>query len=263
MLGVLRPGGETVNRTIRIALLASLAWHSPLQAQDRAVVSSDLRFETLRPGSSAVDMRGIGYDEGLAYSVEGNPLGGATALGIRLPVSERLTTLMETSHAEGGDLTSERSMLGQVGASLGGGWGLSAGLRHSELGLRQPHEGMPSALAGSADLGMFSVERSWNALRGSYTYYAGRADDGSSASGHMFRLHYFYGERNSVGLSYTLGPSLGLGPRETDYTDPRNMGITGEHWFTRRWAVNYNALVEDFGDGELKPELRLGLRMRF
>ena len=41
------------------------------------------------------------------------------------------------------------------------------------------------------------------------------------------------------------------------------MGIAGEHWFSRRWALNYNALVEDFGDGELKPELRLGLRLRF
>ncbi len=253
-------------RLTRAALLALLASYGVAQAQEVSVRPLDLRFETFRPGSSLGDGRrsDAPRDEGFDYATLNDPLGGDISTGIHLPVSERLNTLLETTRFRGIGLTSEWSMLGQIGASLGNGWELSAGLRHSELGLKeQPLGDMPHILAGSADLGMLSVERQWSAYRGSYTYYAGRVEDGSSASGHRFQLHFFYGERNSVGLSYTQGPALGLGPRLTEDGELRNMGITGEHWFTRSWAVNYNALVEEIGDVGLKPELRLGLRLRF
>jgi len=42
-----------------------------------------------------------------------------------------------------------------------------------------------------------------------------------------------------------------------------NLGVIGEHWFTPSWAINYNALIEDRGIEGLKPEIRLGLRLRF
>jgi hypothetical protein len=42
-----------------------------------------------------------------------------------------------------------------------------------------------------------------------------------------------------------------------------NLGVTGEHWFSPTWALNYNALVEDGGSQGLNPEVRLGLRVRF
>lgn len=250
-------------RPMHAAMVAVLAWHGAALGQDVGVRLPELRFETLRPGATL--LRGNDMpDEGFDYSTVNDPLGADVSAGIHLPLSRRLSTLLETTQAHGIGLTSEWSMLGQVGASLGRGWGLSAGLRHSELGmLEQPLGSMPHIAAGSADLGMLSVERYWNAYRGSFTYFTGRADDGASGSGHRIAVHYFYGERNSVGLSYTQGPALGLGTRTTDDGDLRNMGITGEHWFTRSWAVNYNALVEEIGDRGLRPELRLGLRLRF
>ncbi|MCC7548699.1 MAG: hypothetical protein IT532_13115 [Burkholderiales bacterium] len=252
-------------RLLRISLSTLLACNGLVHAQDGGLRLQELRFESLRPGAALLDGRGgaEGREEGYDYSALSDPLGHELATGVYRPVSERLTTLLETTQSLSTGLTSEWSLLGQVGTSFGDGWGFSAGLRHSELGLQQPLAAMPAVSAGYADLGMLSLERSWNGYRGSYTYYAGRADNGGSASGHRFQLHYFYGERNSIGLSYTHGQTLGLGPHTPDESDLRNLGITGEHWFTRRWAVNYNALVEDFGDGGLKPELRLGLRLRF
>ena len=254
-------------RVTPIALAALLACSLHAHAGDEGVRPRDLRFETLRPGASLLDSRRDqeARDDTFGYSAVNDPLGGEMSAGVYHPISERLNSLLEATQTQGMGLTSEWSMLGQIGASFGDGWGLNAALRHSELGLQQGPLGLSAyAPAGSADLGMVSLERWWNSYRGSYTYYAGRTDGGNSASGHRFQVHYFYGDRNSVGLSYTLGPSLGLGASaNADEGDLRNMGITGEHWFTRRWALNYNALVEDFGDGELKPELRLGLRLRF
>lgn len=251
------------HRPMRVWLVAVLVCHGIAHAQDGEVRPLDLRFETLRPGALAPDARTGLRDDGFGYSAITDPLRAEVSSGLYHPVSDRFSTLLESTHAQGIGLTSEWSMLGQLGASFGEGWELSAGLRHSELGLRQPFGDMPHMLAGSADLGMLSVERSWRGYRGSYTYYAGRSDDGASASGHRFQLHYFYGDSNSVGLSYTLGPTLGLGTRLTEESESRNMGITGQHWLSPRWALNYDALVEDFGDGDLKPELRLGVRMRF
>ncbi len=246
----------------RVALAAVFSCHG-VHAQEGGVRPAELRFETLRPGAQVLDARSTAGDESFGYATITDPIRGEVSAGVYHPISERLTSLLESTHTLGVGLTSEWSMLGQLGASFGDGWGMSAGLRHSELGLQQPWGGMPHALAGSADLGMLSVERSWKGYRGSYTYYAGRSDDGTSASGHRFQLHYFYGDSNSVGLSYTVGPTLGLGPRLIEDSESRNMGVTGEHWLTPRWALNYDALVEDYGDGELKPELRFGLRLRF
>jgi len=254
-------------RVAPIALAALLGCGLHAHAGDEGVRPLDLRFETLRPGASLLDSRRDQEqrNDSFGYSAVNDPLSGETSAGVYHPISEGLTSLLEATQTQSMGLTSEWSMLGQIGASFGDGWGLSAALRHSELGLQQvPFGDSAYASAGSADLGMVSVERWWNSYRGSYTYYAGRTDTGNSASGHRFQVHYFYGERNSVGLSYTLGPSLGLGASaNADESELRNMGIAGEHWFSRRWALNYNALVEDFGDGELKPELRLGLRLRF
>jgi len=261
--GTLIEGGRMNNRLMRVSLAAVLACHGIAHAQDGEVRPLDLRFETLRPGALALDPRNGLRADAAGYSTVTDPLRAEVSSGLYRPVSDRLTTLLESTHAQGIGLTTEWSMLGQLGASFGEGWELSAGLRHSELGLRQPLGEMPHTLTGYADLGMLSVERSWRAYKGSYTFYAGRSDDGASASGHRFQLHYFYGDSNSVGLSYTLGPTLGLGTRLIEESESRNMGITGQHWLTPRWALNYDALVEDYGDGDLKPELRLGVRMRF
>lgn len=234
--------------------------------------AGEFSFETLRLGNATGGMQRSLREEtgttGLAYATEQDPLTGEASAGVSRPLTDNWTTLFETSYANGGltGLTNEWSMLGQVGASFGAGWGVQAGLRHSELGLRDlPLHANTLGKAGSADIGMLTLERYWDRYRGAYTYFAGRGDNGANTSGHRVQFDYFYGARSSIGLAYTLGQprdaSIGLG---NAWLDTTNIGLTGEHWFTRSWAVNYNALVEDPRNGAaLRPELRVGLRLRF
>jgi hypothetical protein len=60
-----------------------------------------------------------------------------------------------------------------------------------------------------------------------------------------------------------------MGFGNTVATEVSNVGVTGEHWISPSWAINYNAginynvLTQDPNASGLKPEFRLGLRLRF
>ena len=276
------------------AALALLVHLSSLQAQtqDRSTrrAASDTRFETLRPDSTFLDWRRLVLEGGsrptdaataYAYILPGDPLGPngpETVGGYWHPLSQRLSSLVETSVLPGSLGGAERSVLGQLGAQLGNGWGLQAGIRHSEIGVPLPDAmgtrgglgltALPPMSQGptlAADLGMLTFEHSWDRYRGTYTLASGRADGGSVATSHRLQFSYFYSARSSVGLSYATGrlfdttiPFAGMTPVESS-----NVGVIGEHWFSPSWAINYNALLEDRGVEGLKPEIRVGLRLRF
>jgi hypothetical protein len=275
-----------------IALLLSIG---PLQAQTpdsaaKRVGAADTRFATLRPDSSFADWRRLSLeggarpaDTGAAYAqtLPGDPLGlnsPESTGGYWRPLSESLSSLVETSVVPGSLGGAERSVLGQLGAQFGKGWGLQAGIRHSEIGVPLPDAmgtrsglgltALPPMSPGptlGADLGMLTFERSWDRYRGAYTLSSGRADGGTVATSHRLQFSYFYSARSSVGLSYATGrffdttiPLSGMTPVEST-----NVGVIGEHWFSPSWAINYNALLEDRGVEGLKPEIRVGLRLRF
>jgi hypothetical protein len=254
-------------------------------------VSHDTRFETLKPESSFSDWRRLATEGGarpgeigLGYSqlTPGDPLAGngpETTSGFWVPLSHSLSSLVETSVTPGTLGGIDRSVLGQVAHQLGGGWNMQAGVRHSELGVALPDSmfassaaslsGLPPAMHGlgatSADLGKVTVERFWDNYRGAYTVSSARADGGSTATSHKFQFDYFYDASNSVGLSYTTGRSFQtpLGVNMLVPVEATNVGVVGEHWINRAWAINYNALIEDRGIEGLKPEIRVGLRLRF
>jgi len=275
-----------------VALLFSLP---SLQAQTsdasaRRSSALDTRFETLRPDSSFSDWRRLDLDGGsrptdtgaaYAYTMPGDPLGlnaPESIGGYWRPLSQHLSTLVETSVVPGSLGNAERSVLGQLGTQFGKGWGLQAGIRHSEVGVPLPDNmsngsgiglsALPPMSVGpavGADLGILTFERSWDRYRGAYTFSSGRADGGSVATSHRLQFSFFYSTRSSVGLSYSTGrffdtttPLSSMTPVESS-----NVGVVGEHWFSPSWAINYNALLEDRGIEGLKPEIRVGLRLRF
>jgi hypothetical protein len=244
------------------------------------------RFETVRTDSSFPDWRRVYLDAaghhanaGTGYAYVSDPLSQETTSGVLQPLAENLSSLLETSYTPGLQGMPERSVLGQIGTQFGNGWGMQAGVRHSEIGLRAVEVApmrtewqLPrNSVAASADLGMLTFERYWNRYRGAYTFFGVRTDTGTLATGHRVQLHYFYSERNSVGLAYTIGrpfdPALGFG--NSVAADVSTVGVTGEHWISSSWAINYNAgvnyymLTPDSGTSGLKPEFRLGLRLRF
>jgi hypothetical protein len=235
--------------------LKSPAWPDPSLNAPRL----DSARPQFKPGSALAPTGGFAY-------TTPDPAARDLSAGFYQPLSDRLSTLLETTQANGWGLGRERSTLGEVAASLGEGWGVRAGVRHSELGLQDLPMRSPSlAPNGTADVGMLTLERSWSRYRGAYTYYAGRSDSGALASGHKLQLHYFYGERSSVGLAYRYGQPLD--PLAAGYvpgvTETSNVGVTGEHWLSGNWSFKYDALMEEYGGQGLKPELRLGLRLQF
>jgi len=252
--------------------------------------SRDTRFDTLRPentfsdwrrlaieGGSRVGEAGIGY----AQISPGDPLsanGAETTSGFWLPLSERLSSLVEASVVPGAFGGADRSVLGQVARQLGNGWNMQAGVRHSDFGMSLPDTSLVNAglglsslppptrgLTSAADLGVVTLERFCSNYRGAYTVASARTDTGSTATSHKVQLDYFYDPRSSVGLSYTMGRSFQtpLGVNSMVPVETNNVGVVGEHWIGRAWAINYNALIEDRGIEGLKPEIRLGLRLRF
>ena len=213
-----------------------------------------------RPGSS-LEPKGA-----FAYANPADPTGATVAGGVYQPLSDSLSTLFESTYTNAGGLEQERSMLGEFSAAFGAGWGMRAGMRHSELGLKEmPMYTPATGSLGSSDIGMLTLERNWDRYRGAYTYYAGRSDTGTTASGHRFQLNYFYGERSSVGLAYTAQQQTDAltGVRMNGLPDTSNVGLVGEHWLSDTWSLRYDALMEDTGTQGLKPEIRLGLRLSF
>jgi hypothetical protein len=251
----------------------------------------DTRYDTLRPESSFSDWRRLSLEggsrpgeagTGYGQLTSGDPLGAntpETTAGVWIPLSQSLSSLVETSLAPGALGGTDRSVLGQVARQFGAGWNMQAGVRHSELGVALPDSALGSGALGlsslppptrgigatGADLGMVTVERFWNNYRGAYTVASARAEGGATATSHKVQFDYFYDARSSVGLSYTIGRSFDtpLGINSMIPIDTNNVGVVGEHWFSRGWAINYNALIEDRGIEGLKPEIRLGLRLRF
>lgn len=292
----IKPGTEVPmkSRLFALSAFALLLCVLSVQAQTSAGTAPratrDTRFETLRPDSSFADWRRLGLEGGprpndagaaYAYTLPGDPLslnGPETVGGYWHPLSQRLSSLVETSVVPGSLGGTERSVLGQLGTQFGDGWGLQAGIRHSEIGL--PPADALGAVSGlgltalppvnvgpavGADLGILTFERFWDRYRGAYTVSSGRADGGTMVTSHRLQFNYFYSGRSSVGLSYTTGrffdtavPLFGMTPVESS-----NVGVIGEHWFSPSWAINYNALLEDRGVEGLKPEIRVGLRLRF
>ena len=137
--------------------------------------------------------------------------------------------------------------------SLPGGWGIALGLRRSEYN------------TSSVNITSLLAERYWDNFRGAYTLYSGRPDGASSAASHRFQLSYYYGDRNSIGLSYTTGREVeNTGPPAGVITsDVRDWTLMGRHWFVPGWAFSYELLTHEQGSLYRRHGLRLGLRHRF
>lgn len=141
--------------------------------------------------------------------------------------------------------------LGQVHRTLPGGFDMSVGLRY------RVYESGASALHGGAIDPAALSERSWSLYP--------PAGGTSSSAGYELRLNYRYGERNTLGVTYGSGSEsdygrqlLGMHPGEG-----RQFGLTGEHWLTPDWALNYGVMAQEQIGPHRGQGLRLGLRYRF
>ncbi|MES2564565.1 MAG: YaiO family outer membrane beta-barrel protein, partial [Pseudomonadota bacterium] len=149
------------------------------------------------------------------------------------------------------DTLPKYALYNQVTRTLPGGWGLGFGVRQSEYTF------------GSAQVLSLSAERYFGSFRSAYTLYSG-GYSGALNSAQRFQFDYLYGDRNTVGLSYTMGrdfeqPVLGIG---VPLNDVRDFTLSGRHWFSPNWALTYD-LSQDQGPLLRRQGLRLGVSRSF
>lgn len=172
--------------------------------------------------------------------------------GILYPLSGNWFSTLESSV----DAASARpfrgyGLAGQLHRALPGGWNMSLGLHYNVS-----ETGTTRFQTGSLDPVPFGA-RAWSLYP--------PAVSSSSTAGYELRLNYRYGERNMLGLTYGSGSEfeytrqfLGMQPG-----DGRQFGVTGEHWLSPDWALNYGVMASEQIGQHRGQGLRLGLRYRF
>ena len=187
------------------------------------------------------ETRRFGLDDSEAYGALYYPLG------------ETWTGVVEGSVSPTYSVLAKYSIGGQLLKSLPGGWGIGAGIRHSEYDL------------SAADVGTLMAERYWSNFRGAYTFYSGHPEGSSSAPAHRFQFAYYYGDRNWVGLSYTTGREVEYvgPPRGTITSDVRDWTLSGRHWLAPQWALTYDLVNHEQGILYRRQGGRIGIRHLF
>jgi YaiO family outer membrane protein len=173
-------------------------------------------------------------------------------VALHRPAGASVAALSEPNIGSLGDLLPRYTLFSQVTRTLPGGWGLGFGVRQTEYNF------------ASANLLSFSAERSFGSFRGANTLYSNRADGTALGSAHRFEVSYLYGERNSIGLSYTTGrdvDSFGL-PATVFASDVKDWTLSGRHWLSPNWALTYDVLSQEQALYR-RQGLRLGVSRSF
>lgn len=172
--------------------------------------------------------------------------------GVHSPISGSWFSTLEASVDAASPLPGRGyGLLGQVHRLLPGGWGVSLGLHYNvyDVSALRPQGG---------------AWEPWS-LPGQGLPLHPAAANTAATTGYELRLNYRYGERNILGLTYGSGS-------ESDYTrqmlgmypnDGRQFGLTGEHWLTPDWALNYGVMAQEQVGLHRGQGLRFGLRYRF
>ena len=172
--------------------------------------------------------------------------------GFYYPLADTWTGLVEANASPSHHILAKWSLFAQLEKSFPAGWGLHAGLRHTEYA------------QSNTNLALVTAERYFGNFRAAYSLYSGRPEGAGSAASHRFQLSYYYGDGSSVGIAYAVGKEVeNVLPAGVLTTDVRSLGLLGRHWFSRQWALSYEALWHEQGTLYTRRGVRVGLRHRF
>jgi YaiO family outer membrane protein len=145
------------------------------------------------------------------------------------------------------------SLYRQIDQSLPGGWGLGFGVRQSSYNF------------ATNTLYSVSGERYIGNFRGAYTLYSGRTEGADLGSSQRVQVSYLYGERNTVGLSYTTGREIDnpVIPLGLTLNDARDLTLSGRHWLSTNWALTYDLQSHEQATLARRQGLRLGVSRSF
>jgi hypothetical protein len=163
--------------------------------------------------------------------------------GVLYPLAENWGSSLEAGVSQESQ-PRRYSLTGQLHTTLSAGHELSLGLKYRYDTPQAPFVGPGSESATGIANGPLSS----------------RFGGGAS---YQLQLNYLYGVRNTVGLAYSSGRELEyFGLPYDALADARQLMLTGQHWLSPNWALNYDVYAPD-SNLLRRQGLRLGLRYRF
>jgi len=173
--------------------------------------------------------------------------------GVYTPIGGRWSAVAEASVSDTHRLLARSSVLGQLSYRLESGLGASLGLRHTRYN------------DYNLDVRSATVERYWGNYRAAYTYTLSKlAHSGDPATSNEVRGEYYYGERNSVGLSYLSGHDVFVYQDGTpSISDTKSLTLSGTHWITRDWAITHQLVYHEQQDYYTRKGISIGFRYSF
>lgn len=175
--------------------------------------------------------------------------------GLYQPIDNRWKVLAEGSFSPSHRVLPHWSALLQMEAALSQGWGFHLGIRHT----RYENGGVTDI--NRANL---TLERYAGNLRAAYTFYSNQITGGGSPTSHALQLGYYYGERNSLGVTIASGSEvMNQPPAPPAYYDVRSVVLSGRYWFAPQWALTHEIGLFEQGDLYTRKGVQIGIRRLF
>ena len=245
------------------ALLAGQAWSAEELQYPRTEIALDVGHENLT--NNNLDWNVVQLDLSRQLADRYTIYGGLREIhrfglkdtdgtaGFYYPLGATWTSVLEASVSWSHHVSPKYSFFGQLHKTLGNGWGIEAGLRHSEYE------------RSAVDVLSATAERYWGSWRGAYTLYAGRPQGAASGAAHRLQLTRYYNERNFIGVSYTTGREVeNVGPPTgVRATEIKDWTISGRVWLSNAWGLTYELVSHEQGTLYRRQGLRLGVRHSF
>ncbi len=174
-------------------------------------------------------------------------------LGIYQPLSRKWTIQLEANASLTHRTLPKWSLFGGVERNFSRGWNVQLGYRRTNY------------TAAKVNLTSAGVEKYFGSYRAAYTLYISNLTTGGTSASHRVQFNRYYGENSSsVGVSGGFGRELeSLGANGVLQTAVQSGGVSGRHWFNRRWGVNYDASVTRQGRFYIRRGVNIGVRYRF
>lgn len=177
-------------------------------------------------------------------------------LGYFTPINPDWNMIVEASLSPSHKVRPKWSAFAQAQRQYNHGWNGYLGLRKTEY-----NETNTQALS-------FSVERYWQNFRFAYTGYAtqvnGAAITAQTFITHVIASDFYYAEKNQLGFALTSGEELEYnGSANPPISDIKAIVFKGRHWFSPKWAINYDINFHQQGTIYSRHGYRFSLRYRY
>jgi len=169
-------------------------------------------------------------------------------LGGYYPLSSKLTLNLEGNVSPAPQVLANNSIMGALQGTLGQGWFLTGGYRHSEYG------------SGPLQQGFATLDSYFADFHAAYTVRVTNSYDKNQFS-HRFDFSYFYLDASFINLTYSMGAET-TGFQGT-VSETQFFGLHGRHWLNQDWALTWDLGHTKQGSSYNREGITIGIRRAF